>query len=122
MAMSSIVSAVIMTTVVVGPFYLAKGLGLGLGAVGLSLSVGPLVASLSGLPAGRVVDRFGARQITLAGLTGIAAGSAANALVPASLGLVAYLAPVAVVSASYVDLILKLQFFALGVHGCCAPT
>ena len=120
--MSSIVSAVIMTTVVVGPFYLAKGLGLGLGAVGLSLSVGPLVASLSGLPAGRVVDRFGARQITLAGLTGIAAGSAANALVPASLGLVAYLAPVAVVTASYVDLILKLQCFALGVHGCCAPT
>ena len=56
---SALVSTVMMTTLVVGPFYLAQTLGLDPAALGLVMSAGPLVAALVGTPAGRAVDRFG---------------------------------------------------------------
>ena len=101
LAMSTLVSTVIMATLVVGPFYLSEGLALGSVLVGLSLSVGPLVAALAGVPAGRIVDRFGARPTTFAGLTGMAAGAAVVAVMPASYGVAGYLAPIVVVTGSY---------------------
>jgi EmrB/QacA subfamily drug resistance transporter len=42
LAMSTLVSTVMMATLVVGPFYLSRALGLEAAAVGLVLSVGPL--------------------------------------------------------------------------------
>src|SRR6185312_15050009 len=71
LAMSALVSTVVMATLVVGPFYLSRALGLDAAAVGLVLSVGPLVAALTGVPAGRIVDRFGAQRMTIVGLNGI---------------------------------------------------
>src|ERR1700716_1134679 len=53
LAMSALVSTVMMATLVVGPFYLSYALGLDAALVGIVLSVGPLVAALSALPAGR---------------------------------------------------------------------
>jgi MFS family permease len=58
LAMSALVATVIMTTLVVGPFYLARALGLDAPFVGLAMSAGPLAAALSGVPAGRSVDPF----------------------------------------------------------------
>src|SRR6185295_3313135 len=75
LAMSTLVSTVMMATLVVGPFYLSRGLGLETALVGLALSAGPLVAALTGVPAGRIVDRFGAQRMTIIGLVGIAIGS-----------------------------------------------
>ena len=43
LAMSALVSTVMMATLVVGPFYLSRALGLDAALVGLVLSVGPLV-------------------------------------------------------------------------------
>jgi hypothetical protein len=74
LAMSLLVTTVIMATLVVGPFYLARALGLDAVGVGLVLSVGPLVAALAGVPAGRMADRFGARRMTLAGLIALGLG------------------------------------------------
>jgi MFS family permease len=48
LVMSTLVSTVIMATLVVGPFYLSRALGLDAALVGLLLSVGPLVAALTG--------------------------------------------------------------------------
>jgi EmrB/QacA subfamily drug resistance transporter len=101
LAMSALVSTVMMTTMVVGPFYLSRGLGLGTAMVGLALSVGPLVAALTGVPAGRIVDRFGARRMTGVGLVGIACGSTILALAPAGFGVAGYVGPIAIVTASY---------------------
>ena len=101
LAMSTLVSTVMMTTLVVGPFYLARGLGLDAARVGLVLSVGPLVAALTGVPAGRVTDRFGPRRMTIAGLSAIAAGSAVLSGLPTTLGVVGYLAPMVVITAGY---------------------
>jgi MFS family permease len=90
-----------MATLVVGPFYLARALGLDASRVGLVMSVGPLVAALTGVPAGRIVDRLGARRMTSVGLIGIAAGSLGLAVAPATSGIAGYVAPMVVITAGY---------------------
>jgi EmrB/QacA subfamily drug resistance transporter len=102
LVMSALVSTVMMATLVVGPFYLARGLGLEAALVGLVLSVGPLVAALTGVPAGRIVDRFGAQRTTIVGLVGMAAGCFVLSMMPAALGIPGYMAPVAVIAIGYV--------------------
>lgn len=101
LAMSALVSTVMMATLVVGPFYLSGALGLGTALVGFALSVGPLVAALTGVPAGRLVDRFGTRRMTRLGLATMALGASALSMMPAGFGLLGYLAPIAVITASY---------------------
>ena len=101
LAASALVSTVLMATLVVGPFYLARGLGLDAALVGLVLSAGPAVAAMTGVPAGRLVDRFGAARMTAIGLAGIAAGAGVLALMPAAFGVPGYVAPLVVVTASY---------------------
>ncbi len=101
LAMSVLVSAVAMTTLVVGPFYLSQALGLDAAAVGLVLSAGPLVAALSGVPAGRMTDRFGAQRMIIVGLVGIAAGSVLLSIMRVTLGIPGYVAPLVVMTAGY---------------------
>jgi EmrB/QacA subfamily drug resistance transporter len=101
LATSALVSAVIMTTLVVGPFYLSRALGLDAAAVGLVLSAGPVVVALSGVPAGRVVDRVGAQRMAIIGLTGMATGSSILSMLPAALGILGYAAPIIVIAAGY---------------------
>jgi EmrB/QacA subfamily drug resistance transporter len=95
------VSAVIMSTLVVGPFYLSHALGLDAASVGLVMSAGPLVAALSGVPAGRIVDRFGAARMTLAGLGGMTLGLLAIAFVAPALGVAGYVVSIAFVTSHY---------------------
>ena len=99
--MSALVSTVVMATLVVGPFYLALALGLDAALVGIVMSAGPVVAALTGVPAGRLVDRFGAPRVTVSGLAGMAVGCAALGVTPATLGIAGYVIPLIVVTASY---------------------
>ncbi len=101
LATSALVSTVMMTTLVVGPFYLAISLGLAPAAVGLVLSVGPLVAATMSVPAGRWTDRLGAARIATVGLTGIAGGTAFLAMLPAPGGIAGYVGPIVVVTVGY---------------------
>ena len=101
LAMSAIVSTVMMATLMVGPFYLSRALGLEATLVGLVMSVGPLVAAVTGVPAGRIVDRLGAQRMTVVGLIGIAAGSFVLSMAPASLGVAGYIAPIVLITAGY---------------------
>ncbi|MFI6511882.1 MFS transporter [Streptosporangium sp. NPDC050855] len=98
---SALVSTVMMTTLVVGPFHLAWALGLDSALVGLVMSAGPAVAALTGLPAGRATDRFGSGTVVVAGLAGIIGGAVALSLTPASAGVVGYVLPLVVVTAGY---------------------
>jgi EmrB/QacA subfamily drug resistance transporter len=99
LAMSVLVSTVMMTTLVVGPFYLAGALGLQAAVVGLVLSVGPLVAAFTGVPAGRIADRFGAERMILVGLSGIAAGCFLLSVLPD--GIASYVASLAIMTGGY---------------------
>ena len=101
LAMSALVSTVMMATLVVGPFYLSRALGLGAALVGIVVSAGPIVAALTGVPAGRIADRFGPQCVTIVGLVAIAAGSFALSLLPATLGIPGYIAPLVVMTAGY---------------------
>jgi MFS family permease len=98
---SALVSTVMMATLVVGPFYLSRALGLDAALIGLVLSVGPLVAALTGVPAGRIVDQFGAQRMTIIGLVGIAGGSSVLSMMPARFGITGYIVPIVVITASY---------------------
>ncbi|GAA0673146.1 MFS transporter [Kitasatospora atroaurantiaca] len=101
LAMSALVSTVMMATLVVGPFYLSRALGLGEALVGLVLSVGPLVTALTGVPAGRIADRFGAQRMTVVGLIGIAVGCFLLSMMPSTLGTAGYIAPIVVTTVGY---------------------
>jgi EmrB/QacA subfamily drug resistance transporter len=101
LAMSTLVSTVMMATLVVGPFYLAQALGLKAALVGFILSIGPLAAALTGVPAGRTVDRFGAQRMAIIGLIGIAIGCLVLSFVPATFGIAGYVTPIVCVTASY---------------------
>lgn len=98
---SALVAAVMMATLVVGPFHLSGALGLDAALVGLVLSAGPLVAAATGVPAGRVVDRIGPGRSTVAGLGAMAVGASLVAALPASLGVAGYAGPLVVLTAGY---------------------
>ncbi|TPG80193.1 MFS transporter [Pseudomonas mandelii] len=101
LAMSLLVATVMMATLVVGPFYLAHGLGLDAVLVGLVLSVGPFVAALTGVPAGRIADRFGAQRMNLVGLAAMATGCLTLSVLPETSGIGGYLLPMVVITLGY---------------------
>jgi EmrB/QacA subfamily drug resistance transporter len=101
LAMSMCVSAVMMTTLVVGPFYLSRALGLKMALVGFVLSAGPLISAFSGVPAGRIVDRFGAPRVVVIGLFGIACGCFALSLLPMRSGIAGYIACIVLLTPCY---------------------
>ncbi|ESZ10797.1 MFS transporter [Mesorhizobium sp. L48C026A00] len=101
LATSALVATVMMATLVVGPFYLSRALGLDAAVVGIVMSVGPLVAALTGVPAGRIADRFGAGRMTVIGLIAIAAGCFILSVMPAISGIPGYIAPIALITSGY---------------------
>jgi len=101
LVMSALVSTVMMATLVVGPFYLSRALRLPAAAVGIVMSAGPLVAALTGVPAGRLVDQFGSRRITIVGLVLMSAGCLTLSIAPMTLGIAGYISRVVIVTAGY---------------------
>ncbi len=101
LAAGVLVAAVMMSTLVVGPFYLAGALGLDAVRTGLVLSAGPLVVALSSLQAGRAVDRFGAARVAGFGLAAIGTGALLLCVLPVSLGARGYVFAIAILAAGY---------------------
>jgi len=96
-----LVAAVMMTTLVIGPFYLSLGLSLNQIQVGLIMGIGPVVAILSGIPSGRLVDRWGSRYIVTIGLVFLVIGSFMLAIVPKLMGLSGYIFPIIILTSGY---------------------
>ncbi len=101
LAMNALVATVIMTTFVVGPFYLSRALGLNEAFVGIVMSIGPIISTLSGVPAGRIVDRLGAPAVIVVGLIEMATGSLALSVLPAIFGIAGYIAAIAILTPGY---------------------
>lgn len=101
LATNALVSTVMMATLVVGPFYLARGLGLEAAVVGLVLSIGPVISALGGVIAGRIVDRLGAGMIVAVGLVAMTLGCFALAMLPGIAGVAGYIAAIAILTPGY---------------------
>ena len=98
MAMSVLIYAVMMATLVLGPFFLAKVAGLDTRSVGMAMTVGPIAAALTGVPAGYVADRFGARKTMVAGIGLFTVGTFGMAQLTVSNGLPVYIAAILLIS------------------------
>lgn len=96
-----LVAAVMMTTLVVGPFYLGRGLGLDEWAIGLVMTVGPAISIASGVPLGHMVDLWGTGRTIGAGLLMLGAGAFALALLPQVLGVWGYVLAIAMLTPGY---------------------
>ncbi|WP_439626558.1 MFS transporter [Shinella sp.] len=101
LAANVLVATVIMVTLVVGPFYLSRTLGLGPAEVGFVLAIGPVVSVLTGFLAGRLVDRFGAAPMVAAGLATMATGAVAMPVFSALFGLAGYIVAIVVLTPGY---------------------
>ena len=96
-----LVAAVMMTTLVVGPFYLALALKLPEAMVGLVMSAGPVISILAGVPSGRLVDAWSARSVLTLGLAALMAGALALAAFPPAFGVAGYVAAIAILTPGY---------------------
>ena len=96
-----VIAAVMMSTLVVGPFYLSLGLALSAAHVGLVMAVGPALAIFSGAPAGRLVDAWGAGLARRLGLIMMAAGAALLAFAPQAHGVAGYVLALIVLTPGY---------------------
>lgn len=101
LVLNLLVAAVMMTTLVVGPFYLARGLGLIETMVGLVMSVGPAISIFSGVPSGRVVDAWGSRIIIALGLALLAIGALLMAILPQMIGVAGYVVAIVILTPGY---------------------
>jgi len=96
-----LVAAVMMTTLVVGPFYLGLGLGLKETLVGFVMAIGPAISIFSGVPSGRLVDACGSRRVLAIGLALLAAGAFLLALLPNVIGVAGYMVSIIVLTPGY---------------------
>ncbi|MCS4244757.1 MFS family permease [Rhizobium sp. BIGb0125] len=96
-----LVAAVMMTTLVVGPFYLGLRLELQINQIGFVMAIGPLLSIISGVPSGRLVDVWGSRRVLSLGLILLAAGAFLLAFLPNTIGLVGYIASIILLTPGY---------------------
>ncbi|WP_301112537.1 MFS transporter [Microbacterium sp.] len=99
--LSLVVGTVMMSTLVVGPFFLAGALHLPPAAIGAVMAAGPLASICTGVLAGRTVDRFGTHRMTSVGLSGMLLGALALALLPAWWGLPGYITGTVLLAPGY---------------------
>lgn len=96
-----LVAAVMMTTLVVAPFYLGLGLGLKATQVGFIMAIGPVISIFSGVPSGRLVDAWGSGRVLVLGLTLLAMGAFLLAFLPNMIGIVGYVLSIIVLTPGY---------------------
>jgi MFS family permease len=101
LTMNLLVTTGMMSTLVVGPFFLAFGLGLNEALVGLVMAAGPVTAALAGIPAGRLTDRCGAPRVLVAGLAEMAVGLICLALLPGWFGIAGYVAALIILTPGF---------------------
>lgn len=98
---SALVASVMVATLLIGPFYLHGVFALDMGTVGLMISGGPLLAALTGMPAGWLVDRVGATRVVRLGLGLMLVAATCLALLGTGFGPLGYLLPILLLTAGY---------------------
>jgi len=96
-----LVASVMMTTLVVGPFYLSLALGLEPTIVGLMMAIGPMLSIVFGVPSGQLVDASGSQRVVVIGLGLVAIGAFLLAVLPELIGGIGYVASLVVLTPGY---------------------
>ena len=96
-----LVSIVVMTTLVVGPFFLSNVQNLKYSDIGLVMAVSPLVSMLSGYLAGNIVQKIGTERTFSTGLFIIFFGTLAYTFLPVAFGTIGYILAAAILSPGY---------------------
>jgi MFS family permease len=109
LAMNALVSLIMMGILVVGPFYLIKGLNLTTAQMGLAMSVGPVASALSGIPAGHLTEKIGAARAVCLGAFAIAVSTAAMAGFPYLFGFWGFILAFVFLAPSYQMLLAALN-------------
>lgn len=99
--MNAAVAAVMMTTLVVGTFHLSRALGLSAATAGMVMAVGPVISMLTGIPAGRLVDRLGTASALSIALAMMTAGTFGLSLAAEHGGVVGYVLAIAALTPGY---------------------
>lgn len=96
-----VVSAIMMATLIAGPFFLSHDLHLSPGRMGLVMSAGPLTSILAGLISGFVVDRYGSEFVVRIGTAQLLIGTLAFALLPLQFGAAGFVLAAVMLSLGY---------------------
>lgn len=99
--LNTLVMTVMMTTLVVGPFYLAQALGLSALWVGLVMALGPLLTATMALPLGTWVQRYGSARLMQLALLGMTLGALALTVGPQYWALPGYLGAFGLLTLGY---------------------
>ena len=101
LGMNLLLGTVMMSTLVVGSFFLSFALGLDATLTGLVMAVGPVTAAMAGAPAGRLADRLGARRALLLGLAEAFLGFVCLAVLPRWFGVAGYIGALIVLTPGF---------------------
>ncbi len=95
------VSNVMVSTLIVGPFFLTRNLHLDARTMGLVMSAGPITSILFGIIAGYIVDRWGHHFISIVGLLQLLVGATAFVFLPEHLGTLGFVISAVLLSLGY---------------------
>ncbi|MCE9731040.1 MFS transporter [Pectobacterium sp. IFB5596] len=101
LTINAAVASAMMTTLIIGPYYLGLGLSLHETLVGVVMAVGPAIAIFCGIPSGRLVDIWGFRRALYVGLSLVIAGTFMLAILPNLLGVTGYILSMVVLTPGY---------------------
>lgn len=96
-----IVSIVVMSSLVIGPFYLTLRLELSTSAAGLVMVASPVTVAVTSYLVGRLAQRFSLERILLSGLLIIALGASGMSVLSLSHGLQGFMLGLVVIGSGY---------------------
>jgi EmrB/QacA subfamily drug resistance transporter len=99
-----LVYTVIITTVILPPFYLSKGANYSLVQVGLIMSFGPLLTVALSIYAGKIADKYGAKNVMFYAVIAIAIGCFCMSTITPTANIAGYLWRIGIIA-------LGLNFF-----------
>lgn len=96
-----VVSAIMMSTLITGPFYLIHALHMKPAQMGLVMSAGPIMSVFSGILCGYLVDRYGSLPVIKYGFIQILIGALSFVTIPSLFGAMGFVFSAILLSLGY---------------------
>lgn len=96
-----LITMVIISTLIITPFYLTNTLHLKAYEIGIIMSVGPIISTFFGFISGKLVDKFGAVKMSNISILIMILGTIFLATLPLKYGLIGFIIAIAVTTPGY---------------------